>query len=93
MAAEVGRDVIVLGPSARTSLGWGDHAPPLDHVRLSTSQPFELTSSLRGSLIYILGRMRDPQTFPGNLVSIGRGQLDIGDDVDGGVMQMLQLGW
>jgi len=91
LAVELGRDVIVLGPSARTSLGWGDHAPPLDHVRLSTAEPFELTSSLRGSVVYILGRLRDPQTFPGNLVSIGRGQLDLGDHVEVGMMQLLQL--
>ena len=91
LAAELGRDVIALGPSARTSLGWGDHAPPLDHVRLSTAEPFELTSSLRASVVYVLGRLRDPQTFHGNLVSIGRGQLDIGDHVELGMMQMLQV--
>ncbi len=91
LAAEVGRDVIVLGPSARTSLGWGDHAPPLDHIRLSTSEPFELTSSLKASFVYVLGRLRAPQTFDGNLVSIGRGQIDIGDHVEVGMMQLLQL--
>lgn len=92
VAVEVGRDVFALGPSARTSLAWGDHAAPLDHVRVSTSQPFELAPSLRASVVYILGRLRDPQTFSGNLVSIGRGQLDIGDHVEVGMMQLLQLG-
>ena len=92
IAAEVGRDVVALGPSARTSLGWGDHTAPLDHIRLSTSQPVELSSSLRASVIYILGRLRGQQTFPGNFVSIGRGQLEIGDHVESAMMQLLQLG-
>ncbi len=94
-ALEVGRDVLVLGPSARTQVAWGDHAPPLDHVRLSTARPFDLAgeggSTLRGNLVYVLGRLRAPQTYPGNLVSIGRWQLDIANDVEVGMMQMLQL--
>ncbi len=92
LGAEVGRDVIVLGPSARTSLGWGDHAPPLDHLRVSTAEPFELTSSVRASVTYVLGQLRDPQTFKDSLVSIGRGQVDIADHVEIGMMQLLQLG-
>ena len=46
---------------------------------------------MRGSLVYILGRLRDPQTYPGNLVSIARGQLDLGDHVEVGAMQLLQV--
>src|SRR5262249_6585859 len=29
---EIGRDAFVLGPPSHTQVGWGDNAPPLDHV-------------------------------------------------------------
>ncbi len=92
VAAEIGRDVLVLGPSSRTQLGWGENAPPLDQLRLSTSHPLALTDDLRGSLLYVVGRLRDPQTYPGNLVTIARGQLDIANNFELGMMQLLQLG-
>jgi hypothetical protein len=92
IAAEVGRDVIVLGPAARTQLAWGDNAPPLDHVRLSTAKPVALTSALDGSLLWIIGRLRDPQRYPGTLVSITRGQLDLAHAVEVGITQLLQVG-
>jgi hypothetical protein len=82
--AEVGRDVLVLGPSGRTQLGWGDNAPPLDMARVDAR-----LGPLEGT--YVLGRLRDPQTYPGNLVSIVRGVAHAGG-VDVGVMQLLQLG-
>ena len=91
LAAELGRDVLVLGPSSRTQLGWGEHAPPLDQLRLSTSHPLSITDDLRGSLLYLVGRLRDPQTYPGNLVTIARGQLDIAKVIELGMMQQLQL--
>jgi hypothetical protein len=93
---EVGRDVLVLGPSRRTQLAWGDNAPPIDQLRLSTARPLDLAgvngSALRGSLTYLLGRLRAPQTYPGNFVSITRGQLDILDSFELGMSQLLQLG-
>lgn len=96
VAFEVGRDVFALGPSSRTQLGWGDNAPSLDHVRLSTSQPYDLAGQrgdwLRGSLAQVVGRLRAPQTYTGNVVSISRAQLDVGDTVEVGAMQLLQLG-
>ena len=91
VAAEIGRDVIVLGPSSRTQVGWGENAPPLDQVRVSTSRPLAITDGVRGSLVYVLGQLRDPQTYPGNLVSIARGQLDLGDRIEIGAMQLLQV--
>ena len=95
VTAEVGRDVLALGPSSRTQLGWGDHAPPLDHVRVATSRPLNLAgdhgSLVRGSLMYLVGRLRAPQTYPGNLVTIARGQLDIANELELGMMQLLQL--
>lgn len=92
IAAEVGRDVLVLGPTVRTALGWGANAPPLDQIRLSGTRPLALTPSLRVNAVYVLGRLADPQTYPGDLVSITRAQVDLADRVELGVMQLLQLG-
>jgi hypothetical protein len=92
ITVEVGRDVMVLGPSSRTQLAWGDHTAPLDHVRLSTSEPLRLSSQLRVNGAYVVGRLRRPQTYPGGYVSIMRAQLDIADAVELGTMQLLQLG-
>ena len=83
VSAEVGRDVLVLGPRGRTQLGWGDNAPPLDMARVDAR-----LWNLHGT--YVLGRLRDPQTYPGDLVSIARGEARFGP-VDVGAMQMLQL--
>jgi len=83
VTAKVGRDVLVLGPGPRTQLGWGDNAPPLDQIRIDAH-------AWKASATYVLGRLRDPQTYPGDLVSIVRGQLDFGT-VQVGAMQMLQL--
>ena len=88
--AELGRDVIVLGPSSRTQLGWGTNAPPLDHARVST-RALAISDDVSGSLLYLVGRLRDPQTYPGNLVTIARGQLDIAGTYSIGMMQQLQL--
>lgn len=92
VAAQIGRDVITFGPTARTQPGWGTNAPPLTHVRVSTSEPFQLTSNVRLDVDYVLGVLRAPQRFPHNLVSIGRMQLDISDGLEIGAMQLLQLG-
>jgi hypothetical protein len=92
IAAEVGRDVLVLGPTVRTAQGWGTNAPPLDQIRLSGARPLALASWLRLNAVYVLGRLADPQTYPGDLVSITRAQLDIADRVQLGAMQLLQLG-
>jgi hypothetical protein len=92
IAAELGRDVVVLGPAARTQLGWGTSAPPLDHVRLSGARPLALSRHVRANVVYVLGRLAAPQTYPGNLVSITRAQLDLGDQFELGAMQLLQLG-
>jgi hypothetical protein len=96
LAVEVGRDILVLGPSSRTQLAWGTNAPPLDHVRVSTSEPFDLVGPdgavLRGNLLYVVGRLREPQTFPGNLVTMARGQIDLFNRIELGMMQLLQLG-
>lgn len=87
-----GRDAFAIGPGTRTQLTWSDHAAPLDHVRVATSSPWALTSSLELSAFYALGRARAPQTYDGNLVSIARVQLDVANTVDIGATQLLQLG-
>jgi len=86
--AQVGRDVIAIGPAAHTRIGWGDHAPPLDHVRVEAATG---SSAVRGTATWIVGRLDEPQTYPGNLVSIARGQLEL-HGVTLGLMQLLQLG-
>ena len=91
VAVEVGRDAFSLGPSSRTQLGWGDHAPAIDHVRISTARPIELLPALRANALYALGILREPQRYPGNVVSIIRGQLDIVDRVELGIMQQIQM--
>jgi hypothetical protein len=91
IAAEVGRDVVALGPAAPTRLGWGTSAPPLDHVRLSGARPLALSGRAGANLVYVLGRLAAPQSHPGALVSIARAQLDVGR-LELGAMQLLQLG-
>ena len=80
---EVGRDAFALGPGAHTNVGWSDNAPPLDFARASYG-------SERGGLLYLVGRLRDPQALHGNLVTIARGELVAGPVVLG-AMQLLQL--
>lgn len=92
IALMIGRDAFALGPLARTQLGWSGHAAPLDHVRISTSHPLRLTDAVHASGQYVLGRLRPPQTFRGTLVSIVRGQLDLGKSIEVGALQLLQLG-
>jgi hypothetical protein len=87
---EVGRDILVVGPRSRTQLAWGDHAPPLDQVRVSARA--DLTDSLAGSALWAVGRLRDPQRFPGTLISISRVHLEVLRQLDLGLMQLLQLG-
>jgi hypothetical protein len=80
---EIGRDILQLGPKSHTQVGWGDNAPPLDMVRASYAND-------RGGLMYIVGRLRDPQTYAGSLVTIARGELVLGP-VKLGAMQLLEL--
>jgi hypothetical protein len=83
LAFEAGRDAFVLGPGAHTQVGWGDNAPSLDFARASYATE-------RGGLMYLVGRLHDPQTLHGNLVTIARGELVAGPVVIG-AMQLLQL--
>jgi hypothetical protein len=92
IAAEIGRDVLVLGPALPTQLGWGTNAPALDHVRLSGARPLALSSRIRVNGVYVLGQLAAPQSHPGALVSIARAQVDVDDRIELGAMQLLQLG-
>lgn len=91
IAAEIGRDVLVLGPAAPTQVGWSTNPPPLDQLRLSGARPLALSSRVHVNAVYVLGRLAAPQTFSGDLVSIARAQIDI-DRISVGAMQLLQLG-
>ncbi|HEY0989701.1 MAG TPA: capsule assembly Wzi family protein [Kofleriaceae bacterium] len=92
IAAEVGRDVIAVGPATPTQVGWSPNAPPLDHLRISGARPLALSRCVRVNAVYILGRLAEPQTYPGDLVSIARAQVDLHDRFELGAMQVLQLG-
>ncbi len=91
-----GRDVLVLGPSARTQALWGDHVAAIDHIRLSTAHPVAIAgaggSILRASALFFLGRLRDPQRFDGALVDGTRLQADLWDTVEIGLTHLIQLG-
>lgn len=60
-------------------------------MRGSTSEPFRLSENLHGSFVYLVGRLRSPQTYHGNLVTIGRVQLDVAKNLEIGLIQLLQL--
>ncbi len=84
LSAEVGRDVLVLGPAMRTRPTWSAHAAPIDHVRGTIGIPH-----LRAT--WVIGRLGEPQTFEDNLVSVARLEGDVGG-FQTGVTQLLQLG-
>lgn len=93
LAAQVGRDVLSLGPAVRTALLLSDHAPPLDAVRLSldpTGLPF--APEVRVSALWFLARLRGPQTFPGTWVDGARLQLGFFDRLELGGTRLLQYG-
>jgi hypothetical protein len=96
VALEVGRDVQVLGPAARSALMLSDNAAPLDHVRISTARPLDLIgdngSILRLNLRYFVARLRDPQRFSGTLLTGARAQLDLFEGLELGGTRLLQLG-
>lgn len=96
VALLVGRAALALGPSSRTQAVWGDHPPPLDQLRLSTSRPLDLIgpdgSVLRASALFFLGRLQDPQRFDGTLVDGTRLQFDLWDMVELGATHLIQLG-
>lgn len=95
VSVEAGRDVLVIGPAARTQVMWGTNAPPVDMLRVGTAAPYDLAgengASLRGNIQLVLARLRAPQRFPGNIVGIGRMQFDIANNVEIGGTHALQV--
>ncbi len=89
---EAGRDVLAIGPRARTELAWSDHAPPLDQIRLQTARPYPLTRDLRAEALYVIGQLRDPAQHDPPLVTIARAQLDIAQRVEVALHQELAMG-
>jgi hypothetical protein len=93
VALEIGRDILALGPGVHTQLIWGDNPAPLDQVRIQTSHPLKISRiPVTVSALYAVGRLRDPQTFHGTLVTLARLQLAILDQLEIGAQQLLQLG-
>jgi hypothetical protein len=88
----VGRDAFAIGPGVRNQLAWGSNAPPLDHVRLSSSRALALTDDILVSGHYVVGRLNPPQSYPGNLVTLMRAQVDVSKRAAVGVNQLLQVG-
>lgn len=92
LAVEIGRDVLALGPGVHTQLIWGDNPAPFDHVRIQTSHPLKIPRiPVTVSALYAVGRLRDPQTFHNTMVTLGRLQLAVADQLELGVQQLLQL--
>lgn len=93
VALLVGRDVLALGPGVHTQLIWGDNPAPLDQVRIQTSHPLKIPRiPVTVSALYAVGRLRDPQTYHGTLVTLARLELAIADQLELGAQQLLQLG-
>lgn len=95
LAFEAGRDVISLGPSFRGGLLWSTHAAPLDQLRVSI-RPFALPfidgDALRVSLLYFIGRLRQPLGREGALIDGARFQFDLFDRVELGASRLLMFG-
>jgi hypothetical protein len=91
--AQIGRDVIALGPSIRSSLMVSRNAVAQDGLRLQlhpVALPF--APEVRISLLYFIDRLRQPQAFRGTLLDCARAQLDFGQRVQLGGSRMLELG-
>jgi hypothetical protein len=92
VALEAGRDVLMIGPGVHTQLMWGDHAPPFDHVRLSTAHPIKIPRiPMAVSAFYAIGRLRDPQAFHNTLADLARLQVDLFNQVEIGAAQLMQF--
>ena len=93
VALLVGRDVLALGPGVHTQLIWGDNPAPLDQIRIQTAHPLKIPRiPVTVSALYAVGRLRDPQTFHGTLVTLARLDVVIADQLELGAQQLLQLG-
>jgi len=90
---QIGRDVIALGPSARSALMVSWNPVPQDGFRAQlrpVALPF--APDVRVSLFYFLDRLRNPQRFNGTLLDCARAQIDFGQRVQIGGSRMLELG-
>jgi len=92
VAIEVGRDVVSIGPPARTQLAWGDNAPPMNLIRISTSRPFQLSQTLSGTAIYAVGQRRDASQLRPPLVSLARAALEVNHRIEVALHQELMIG-
>lgn len=61
-------------------------------MRLTTARPVAISPRVAVRAIYVLGRLAAPQTYPGDLVSIARGELEVDGWLALGATQLLQLG-
>jgi hypothetical protein len=92
-SVQVGRDVLVLGPSVRSALMLSANAVPQDGVRLRlrpVALPF--LPEVKFSALYFIDRLRNPQIFHGTLLDLLGFQLDFWNRVSFGGSRALQLG-
>ncbi|GAC1348249.1 MAG: hypothetical protein NVSMB23_28950 [Myxococcales bacterium] len=95
VSLEAGRDVLALGPSFRGGLLWSRHAAPLDQLRVRlrpVALPFLDGDALRVSLLYFIGRLRQPVGRDGALVDGTRFQFDLFNRVQLGASRLLLFG-
>ncbi|HEX4381884.1 MAG TPA: capsule assembly Wzi family protein [Myxococcales bacterium] len=92
-SVQIGRDVLVLGPSVRSALMLSANAVPQDGVRLRlrpVALPF--LPEVKFSALYFIDRLRNPQIFHGTLLDLLGFQLDFWNRVSFGGSRALQLG-
>lgn len=91
----IGRAPLVVGPSPRTHAAWGDHAAALDQLRAQLA-PIDLIGDdgdvMRGSAVFFLGRLRQPQRFDGSLVDGTRVQVDLWNRLELALTHLIVLG-
>ena len=92
VAAEAGRDVLVIGPGVHAQMLLGENTAPLDLVRLSTSHPLKIPRvPIAVEALAAVGRLRDPQKYHNTMLTVLRLQLDLFDQFELGASHLLEL--
>lgn len=95
LTVEVGRDSFSLGPGVHAQMLWGRQAAPLDQARIAALDltiPRVPGRIFRFGVLYVIGRLRQPQLFNGTMVDILRGQLTLFENFEVAATNLLQFG-
>src|SRR5207253_8699233 len=92
LLAQVGRDVLALGPAVRGALMVSRNAVPQDGFRIQLRGVQLPLIPVRLSLFYFIDRLRAPQRFPGTIADCMRIQFDVAEYVQLGGSRLLQIG-